>query len=84
MDSVLKQRLVGAVVLVALGVIFIPMLLEGPDDTLVPELDGGRFSRLFGRGKSDQDQEQADQAEDAKPDSRASRRQRADSAHVHD
>ena len=39
MDSVLKQRLVGAVVLVALGVIFIPMLLEGPDDTLVPELD---------------------------------------------
>ncbi len=39
MDFVLKQRLVGAVVLVALGVIFIPMLLEGPDDTLVPELD---------------------------------------------
>lgn len=39
MDSVLKQRLVGAVVLVALGVIFIPMLLEGPNDTLVPELD---------------------------------------------
>ena len=39
MDPVLKQRLVGAVVLVALGVIFIPMLLEGPDDTLVPELD---------------------------------------------
>jgi DedD protein len=39
MDVVLKQRLVGAVVLVALGVIFIPMLLEGPDDTLVPELD---------------------------------------------
>jgi DedD protein len=39
MDFVLKQRLVGAVVLVALGVIFIPMLLEGPDDTLVPELE---------------------------------------------
>jgi len=39
MDSVLKQRLVGAVVLVALGVIFIPMLLEGPNDTLVPELE---------------------------------------------
>lgn len=39
MDPVLKQRLVGAVVLVALGVIFIPMLLEGPDDTLVPQLE---------------------------------------------
>ncbi|KAB7627866.1 SPOR domain-containing protein [Alkalilimnicola sp. S0819] len=30
MSSQLKQRLVGAVVLVALGVIFIPMLLTGP------------------------------------------------------
>ncbi len=30
MDERLKQRLVGAVVLVSLGVIFIPMLLEGP------------------------------------------------------
>ena len=39
MDFVLKQRLVGAVVLVALGVIFIPMLLEGPDRTLVPDID---------------------------------------------
>jgi len=29
-DSALKQRLVGAVVLIALGVIFIPMLLNGP------------------------------------------------------
>lgn len=38
MDSVLKQRLVGAVVLVALAVIFIPMLLEGPDSNLVPEM----------------------------------------------
>jgi len=35
----LKQRLVGAIVLVALGVIFIPMLLEGPNRTLVPEMD---------------------------------------------
>ncbi|MGD2076120.1 MAG: SPOR domain-containing protein [Gammaproteobacteria bacterium] len=35
----MKQRLVGAIVLVALGVIFIPMLLEGPSDTLVPELE---------------------------------------------
>jgi DedD protein len=39
MDFLLKQRLVGAVVLVALGVIFIPMLLEGPDQTLVPEME---------------------------------------------
>ncbi len=30
MDEQLKRRLVGAVVLVSLGVIFIPMLLEGP------------------------------------------------------
>jgi DedD protein len=30
MDIALKQRLVGATVLVALGVIFIPMLLDGP------------------------------------------------------
>lgn len=39
MDVHLKQRLVGAIVLVALGVIFIPMLLEGPNRTLVPEMD---------------------------------------------
>lgn len=32
MDIALKQRLVGASVLVALGVIFIPMLLDGPAD----------------------------------------------------
>lgn len=32
MDLALKQRLVGAIVLVALGVIFIPMLLDGPAD----------------------------------------------------
>lgn len=30
MDKRFKQRLIGAVVLVALGVIFIPMLLSGP------------------------------------------------------
>ena len=30
MDSALKQRLIGAVVLIALGIIFIPMLLDGP------------------------------------------------------
>ena len=39
MDFLLKQRLVGAIVLVALGVIFIPILLEGPEQTLVPEMD---------------------------------------------
>ena len=39
MDVHLKQRLTGAIVLVALGVIFIPMLLEGPNRTLVPEMD---------------------------------------------
>jgi DedD protein len=38
MDFLFKQRLVGAVVLVALAVIFIPMLLEGPDRNLVPEM----------------------------------------------
>ncbi|GMQ88744.1 MAG: hypothetical protein BMS9Abin09_0178 [Gammaproteobacteria bacterium] len=38
MDAPLKQRLVGAIVLVALGVIFVPMILEGPDRTLVPEM----------------------------------------------
>jgi DedD protein len=32
MDKPLKQRLVGALVLIALGVIFIPMLLRGPAD----------------------------------------------------
>jgi len=31
MDSQLKQRLIGAAVLVALAVIFLPMLLKGPD-----------------------------------------------------
>ena len=39
MDFLLKQRLVGAIVLVALGVIFIPILLEGPEQTLVPEME---------------------------------------------
>ncbi len=39
MDFLLKQRLVGAIVLVALGVIFIPMLLEGPEQTLVPKME---------------------------------------------
>ncbi len=38
MDFLLKQRLIGAVVLVALGVIFIPMLLEGPRDPVMPEM----------------------------------------------
>lgn len=48
-DDWLKQRLVGAVVLVALGVIFIPMLIEPPEpepevagrlyDPVTPEVD---------------------------------------------
>lgn len=33
MDSALKQRLIGAAVLVALAMIFLPMLLRGPDTT---------------------------------------------------
>lgn len=33
MDSALKQRLIGAAVLVALAMIFLPMLLKGPDTT---------------------------------------------------
>ena len=36
MEQQLKQRLIGAVVLVSLAVIFIPLILEGPDDELVP------------------------------------------------
>lgn len=36
MDNQLKQRLIGAVVLVSLAVIFIPVILEGPDDEWVP------------------------------------------------
>jgi len=39
MEYILKQRVTGALVLVALAVIFVPMLLEGPGDTLVPEMD---------------------------------------------
>ncbi|NHZ69682.1 MAG: sporulation protein [Thermotogales bacterium] len=39
MDGMLKQRLVGAIVLVALAVIFVPMVLEGPNRTLVPEME---------------------------------------------
>ena len=36
MDNLVKQRVVGAVVLVALAVIFIPILLEGPEDETGP------------------------------------------------
>jgi len=36
MEQQLKQRLVGAIVLVSLAVIFIPVILEGPDDELAP------------------------------------------------
>jgi DedD protein len=41
MEQQLKQRLVGAIVLVSLAVIFIPVILEGPDDELAP-----RFQEL--------------------------------------
>jgi DedD protein len=48
MDIRLKQRLVGAVVLVALGVIFIPMVLQPPEqvqgpDTDIPAQPAGNF-----------------------------------------
>jgi DedD protein len=36
LDERLKQRLVGAIVLVALAVIFIPMILDGGDDRSLP------------------------------------------------
>ena len=36
MEQQLKQRLIGAVVLVSLAVIFIPVILEGPDDEWSP------------------------------------------------
>ena len=36
MDQILKQRLVGAIVLVSLAVIFIPVILEGPRDEWAP------------------------------------------------
>ncbi len=36
MEQQLKQRLVGAVVLISLAVIFIPIILEGPDDEWTP------------------------------------------------
>ncbi|MEO6104649.1 MAG: SPOR domain-containing protein [Pseudoxanthomonas sp.] len=51
MDTALKQRLIGAVVLVALAVIFLPMLIKGPapdsgvsDVPLaVPSMPGGQY-----------------------------------------
>jgi DedD protein len=36
MDQMLKQRLIGAIVIISLAVIFIPMILEGPNDKLSP------------------------------------------------
>ena len=36
MEQTLKQRLIGAIVLVSLAVIFIPIILEGPDDEWTP------------------------------------------------
>ena len=40
MNQQLKQRLVGAVVLVSLAVIFVPIILEGPDDEWTPRTQG--------------------------------------------
>ncbi len=40
MDQKLKHRLTGAIILVSLAVIFIPVILEGPDNEWVP-LDHG-------------------------------------------
>lgn len=38
MDKVLKQRLIGAAILIALAVIFLPMLFDGPDERPTREL----------------------------------------------
>lgn len=38
MDKVLKQRLIGATILIALAVIFVPMLFDAPDDRPAREL----------------------------------------------
>ena len=50
MEERLKQRLVGAIVLVSLAVVFVPILLDGPDApeeeysvTPIPERPEGRF-----------------------------------------
>ncbi len=40
MNQLLKQRLVGAVVLVSLAVIFIPIILEGPEHEWSPRTQG--------------------------------------------
>jgi DedD protein len=40
MEQKLKQRLVGAIVLVSLAVIFVPIILEGPDDEWSPRSQG--------------------------------------------
>jgi DedD protein len=40
MEQKLKQRLVGAIILVSLAVIFIPIILEGPDDEWSPRTPG--------------------------------------------
>ncbi len=39
MDQGLKQRIVGALVLVVAAVIFLPMLLSGQDETVQVEVD---------------------------------------------
>lgn len=54
MDTTLKQRLIGAVVLIALAVIFLPMLIKGPApdsgvsdvSTKVPDAPEGQFVEI--------------------------------------
>ena len=39
MDEGLKQRIIGAVVLIIAAVVFLPMLLSGQDETVQVEVD---------------------------------------------
>ena len=47
MDQALKQRLIGAAVLVALAVIFIPMLLEAPEPEATTRIASGLADTSF-------------------------------------
>ncbi len=74
MDVALKQRLVGASVLVTLGVILIPMLLEGPresrDATAIPipdQPDRGFQTRLLPVEPPDPDALEAASVPDPRP-----------------
>lgn len=72
MDSGLKQRLVGAVVLVALAVIFLPMLLDGSgarerlnEDIAIPQQPEAPESRLERDPSGSQADATMDEAADA-------------------